>query len=178
MLYKQGRMHPDVALFANYAFYNSQLQMVPTAHQKAALEYDILSSKNPTQALIASKRLVFIASEKHQADKSNKTNSYEAQIIKTLVNEIFDLYQSNKIGFLPDETIGIITPYRSQIALIKKEIHALNIPQLNAISVDTVERFQGSQRDIIIYSFSVNQFYQLEALANTIEDEGQIIDRK
>ena len=36
-------------------------------------------------------------------------------------------------------TLGVITPYRSQIALIKKEIEALEIPALNEILVDTVE---------------------------------------
>ncbi len=178
MLHKQGRMHPDIALFPNYSFYNSQLEAVPTIHQNSNLEYTSVENGNPFQKLIATKRIAFIPSEKHKADKTNKTNTYEAKIIKELVKQIFDLYQSNNLNFSPVETVGIITPYRSQIALIKREIHALNIPELNSITVDTVERFQGSQRDIIIYSFSINQFYQLDFLANNIEDDGQIIDRK
>lgn len=178
MLHKQGRMHPDIALFPNYSFYNSQLEAVPTIHQSSNLEYKSFENENPFHKLIASKRIAFIPSEKHKADKTNKTNTYEAKIVKELVKQIFDLYKANNLHFSVEETIGIITPYRSQIALIKREIHDLNIPELNAISVDTVERFQGSQRDIIIYSFSINQFYQLDFLSNNIEDEGQIIDRK
>lgn len=179
MLHKQGRMHPDIALFPNYSFYNSQLEAVPTLHQSSNLEYNKFDSENPYQKLIATKRISFIPSEKHKADKTNKTNTYEAKIIKELVKQIFDLYQANNLEFSPVETVGIITPFRSQIALIKREIHDLNIPELNNITVDTVERFQGSQRDIIIYSFSINQYYQLDFLAsNNIEDEGQIIDRK
>lgn len=178
MLYKQGRMHPDIALFPNYSFYNNQLEVVPTIHQISNLEYKIFDNTNPFQQLIAKKRIAFIPSEKHKADKSNKTNTYEAKIIKELVKQIFELYQANNLKFVSVETIGIITTYRSQIALIKREIHDLNIPELNSITVDTVERFQGSQRDIIIYSFSINQFYQLDFLANNIEDDGQIIDRK
>lgn len=178
MLHKQGRMHPDIALFPNYSFYNSQLEAVPTIHQSSNLEYKDFENENPFQKLIATKRIAFIPSEKHKADKTNKTNTYEAKIIKELVKQIFDLYQANNLKFSSVETVGIITPYRSQIALIKREIHDLNISELNSITVDTVERFQGSQRDIIIYSFSINQYYQLDFLANNIEDDGQIIDRK
>lgn len=178
MLHKQGRMHPDIALFPNYSFYNSQLEAVPTIHQSSALEYISFDNINPFQKLVASKRIAFIPSEKHKVDKTNKTNTYEAKIAKALVKNIFELYKANNLEFSQEETVGIITPFRSQIALIKREIHDLNIPELNGISVDTVERFQGSQRDIIIYSFSINQFYQLDYLSNTIEDEGQIIDRK
>ncbi|NBA78804.1 AAA family ATPase [Emticicia sp. ODNR4P] len=178
MLHEQWRMHPDISLFPNYSFYNSKLINGQAKHQKEDLEYIRMENGNPFQKLIATKRISFIPSEKHKADKTNKTNTYEAKIVKELVKQIFELYKANNLPFSVEETIGIITPYRSQIALIKREIHDLNIPELNAISVDTVERFQGSQRDIIIYSFSVNQYYQLDFLANNIEDEGQIIDRK
>ena len=75
-------------------------------------------------------------------------------------------------------TLGIITPYRSQIALIKKEIEVLGISELNQILIDTVERFQGSERDVIIYSFCVNYPYQLKFLSNLTEEDGILIDRK
>ena len=80
--------------------------------------------------------------------------------------------------FEPTRTLGVITPYRSQIALIRKELHALRIPSLNRISVDTVERYQGSEREVIIYSFSVNEAAQLQWLPNVVEDDGVSIDRK
>ena len=74
--------------------------------------------------------------------------------------------------------LGVITPYRSQIALIKKEIEALGIPALNRILVDTVERFQGSERDVIIYSCCINSYYQLKFVSNLTEENGVLIDRK
>ena len=80
--------------------------------------------------------------------------------------------------FDPNHTLGIITPYRSQIALIKKELQAKGIPALSEVSVDTVERYQGSERDVILYSFCVNYRYQLKFLPNLTEENGVQIDRK
>ena len=54
----------------------------------------------------------------------------------------------------------------------------MGIPELNSILVDTVERFQGSERDVIIYSFCVNYPYQLRFLSNLTEENGVFIDRK
>ena len=46
------------------------------------------------------------------------------------------------------------------------------------VSVDTVERYQGSERDVIIYSFCVNTLSQLRTLPNLTEENGVLIDRK
>jgi superfamily I DNA and/or RNA helicase len=47
------------------------------------------------------------------------------------------------------------------------------------VSIDTVERYQGSQRDVIIYSFAVTHRYQLDFLtASTFTENGRLIDRK
>ena len=178
MLCKQGRMHPEISLFPNYAFYQNQLVPVPTPHQDKDLEFTKFDSKSSLEKLVATKRLSFIPSEKVKTDKSTKINSSEAKIVSSLLKTAYNLYKKNNLTFIPEESIGVITPYRSQIALIRREIHNLNIPDLDKITVDTVERFQGSQRDIIIYSFSINQFYQLGYLANNIEEDGILIDRK
>jgi hypothetical protein len=177
-LHKQGRMHPEISLFPNYAFYKSKLVPVPTAHQVDELNFARHDKQKSIEVLISTKRVCFIPSEKSKTDKSNKINSNEASIVASLVRTIYDLYQKNSLVFSPEKSIGVIAPYRSQIALIKHEINKLSNPDLDRISVDTVERFQGSERDIIIYSFSVNQYYQLDFLANNIEEDGVLIDRK
>src|SRR5690606_11504051 len=128
------------ALFPNYSFYNSQLKIVPNVHQLATLEYKIIDESNSFRKLLASKRIAFVPSEKHKDDNTNKTNTYEAKIISRLVCELDNICRSNNLILVANEpsrddkikerkiSIGIITPYRSQIALIKREIHAL-IPQ-------------------------------------------------
>lgn len=178
MLHKQGRMHAEVALFPNMAFYNNQLEVVPTLHQQEALTYSAYRSDSYFHQLIATRRMAFIPSQKHPADHSPKTNTHEARIVSELVSSIYELYALNRFEFTPAKTLGIITPYRSQIALIRRELNELQLPGLDAITIDTVERFQGSQRDIIIYSFCINQIYQIDQLSAIMEEDGQLIDRK
>ncbi len=63
--------------------------------------------------------------------------------------------------------------------MIRQEISRLNEPELLQISIDTVERYQGSQRDIIIYSFTIQSRYQLDFLtSNCFVENGKVIDRK
>ena len=106
-----------------------------------------------------------------------KINQSEAAIAAQLAKQVYE--QAIKSGdFNSATTLGIITPYRSQIVLIKRAIEKLGIEPLNHIIIDTVERFQGSERDVIIYSFCVNSPYQLRLLANEMEEDGIRIDRK
>ena len=73
----------------------------------------------------------------------------------------------------------MIIPYRNQIAMIRKEIDKLGIEALQKISIDTVERYQGSQREVIIYSFTIQHQYQMSFLtSNTFVEDGVVIDRK
>ena len=97
-------------------------------------------------------------------------------IIIEIIKKIQEIYRVNNKTFNPEESIGIITPLRSQIALIKQKLEEAKIENFETITVDSVERFQGSQRDIIIYSFSVNSDYQLHSICN-LNNEGTI-DRK
>ena len=62
--------------------------------------------------------------------------------------------------------------------MIRKELQAKGIPALMEVSVDTVERYQGSERDVILYSFCVNHRFQLKFLPNLTEENGVQIDRK
>ena len=159
MLCRQGRMHPGVASFPNQAFYGGKLQPVGLPHQLENIPVPIL----------------FIPAERDTGTLSGKTNQHEARIVADwavrIWNETAETFDANR-------TLGIITPYRSQIALIRRELQAKGIPALMDISVDTVERYQGSERDVIIYSFCVNHLYQLRFLANLTEENGVQIDRK
>jgi len=178
ILRKQGRMHPDIAEFPNRMFYfREQLEIVPCEHQLAeSLGYD-LPSEDRLDDVLKAHRMIFIPSKPcRQPNISEKVNTEEAHIVTDLLRRIHRFY-GNKFDAL--KTVGVIVPYRNQIAMIRKEIERFGIPALDRISIDTVERYQGSQRDVIIYSFTVQCQYQLDFLtSNCFEEDGRIIDRK
>ena len=177
-LHKQGRMHPDIADFANRKFYaREQLECVPLAHQlEQTLAYNE-ASEDETDDVLKAHRMIFIPSKPcRQLNISEKVNTEEARIITDLLRR---LYRQLGKNFDSQKSVGVIVPYRNQIAMIRKEIEKLGIPELEEISIDTVERYQGSQRDIILYSFTIKSRYQLDFLtANTFYEDGQPIDRK
>lgn len=177
-LHKQGRMHPDIADFANRKFYaKEQLECVPLVHQlETELSYNE-ESEDALDNMLKAHRMIFIPSMPcKQLNISEKVNTDEARIIADLLRRLFR--QMSK-DFDPQKSVGVIVPYRNQIAMIRKEIERLEIPALEGISIDTVERYQGSQRDVILYSFTIQSRYQLDFLtANTFYEEGQPIDRK
>ena len=177
-LHKQGRMHPDIADFANRKFYaKEQLECVPLAHQlETELSYNE-ESEDALDNMLKAHRMIFIPSTPcKQLNISEKVNTDEARIIADLLRR---LYRQMSKDFDSQKSVGVIVPYRNQIAMIRKEIERLEIPALEGISIDTVERYQGSQRDVILYSFTIQSRYQLDFLtANTFYEEGQPIDRK
>lgn len=177
-LHKQGRMHLDIADFANRKFYaREQLECVPLAHQlEQTLAYNE-TSEDETDDVLKAYRMIFIPSKPcRQLNISEKVNTEEARIITDLLRRLYRQLGNN---FDPQKSVGVIVPYRNQIAMIRKEIEKLGIPELEEICIDTVERYQGSQRDIILYSFTIQSRYQLDFLtANTFYEDGQPIDRK
>ena len=179
ILHKQGRMHPAIAEFPNQTFYyREQLESVPLPHQLEETPYEAcLTPQDTIDQLLLERRMVFIPAEApDHLTCSDKTNPNEARIVATLLGHIYRLTESR---FDPNRTVGVIVPYRNQIAMIRKEIACLQLPALQDISIDTVERYQGSQRDIIIYSFTIQNFSQLNFLtANTFQEGNFLIDRK
>ena len=159
MLCRQGRMHPGVASFPNQAFYGGKLEPVGLSHQLEEIRMPV----------------VFVPSARDTSSLNGKTNADEARMVADWAERI---YQESPETFDANRTLGVITPYRSQIAMIRKELQSKGIPALMDVSVDTVERYQGSERDVIIYSFCVNHRYQLRFLPNLTEENGVQIDRK
>ena len=181
ILQRQGRMHPDIAAFPNEMFYAEEhLLPVPLPHQEEErLDYP-QPSLDPFDDLLKVHRVLFFPSDTHSQcgiAVSEKVNPREAGIVADLLRRLYRQYGEER--FDAARTVGVIVPYRNQIAMIRREIEKLGIPVILDISIDTVERYQGSQRDVIIYSFTIQHPYQLDFLtANCFEYNGNTIDRK
>ncbi len=178
MLRKQGRMHHEIALFPNEHFYKNQLDEVPLAHQVAQLP-TAGEGRSGIEDLLRTRRIAFIEAEPQKDSPSDKVNQTEADIIAAMVVKIYEIEQEK--GFDVDRTVGVIVPYRNQIAAVRKTIDSYGIPCLHAITIDTVERYQGSQRKYIIYGFTIQKYHQLSFLTdNSFRDkiDGCMVDRK
>ena len=185
-LRRQGRMHPDVAAFPNEMFYaEEQLQPVPLPHQTdTSLHYD-LPAEDGLDRLLQTERVAFfhvdapaftLSAADTTEQPSDKVNATEAQLVARLLQRIHRFYGSR---FDARKTIGVIVPYRNQIAMIRHELELTGVADLLDVSVDTVERYQGSQRDVIVYSFTVSRAYQLDFLTSScFECHGHIVDRR
>ena len=178
-LYRQGRMHPEVSSFANRHFYGDTLHPIPLPHQSEELRYSTYDKDNIVQSLIATQRTAFIATEKPATEATEKVNRNEAKAIAEFVKEYHTLHKNNNIEYNLAQDIGIIVPFRNQIAMVAHAIDALGIPNSKDIVIDTVERFQGSQREMILFGTTITSPTQIDTISSPIIDpEGTLIDRK
>lgn len=185
MLTRQGRMHREIAIFPNYAFYQNKLIPVPLPYQEEPTPLTS-ESHDGLEALLTTRRIAFVTYpeprqtglDPWQQETSDKVNLIEARMIAATVHRI---YLMDPEDFDKDRTVGIIVPYRNQISTIRNEIDSYHIEPLHDIMIDTVERYQGSQCENIIYGFTIRKYYQLGFLTgNQYVDcaSGEIIDRK
>ena len=181
MLTHQGRMHRDISAFPNQYFYDGELKLLPEnctagAWQSAPLVFEKMPlSPTPLEQLITQKRVIYIPTNVELNRSSNKVNEDESRKVVELIHCFRNIYKANNKAF-EKETLGIITPYRAQIAEIKSVLQTMNEPELDKITVDTVERYQGGARDVIIISLCLNSAYQLETLVSLSDDKK--VDRK
>ena len=173
-LSNQGRMHTDVAAIASEFFYDGNLGTVPLDHQTALIPQ--LPATNEIAESLNRFRNIFVDVAPDRPVTNDNANKREAKVIAMILKEI---YLREQPSFNPERTVGVIVPYRTQIAAMKKEILNLRIPELQSITIDTVERFQGSQRDYIIYGFTIKRPDQFPFMTSTrFVENGRIIDRK
>lgn len=149
LLQVQYRMNDQIMQFSSREFYNGMLQTAPEIKYRGILDYDIPISWYNTDDLpddIESK-------EEFVGESFGRINKAEAE----LTLQHLELYYG-RIGKqrILDERIdvGIISPYRAQVQLLRRMIKKREFfkPYRHLISVNTVDGFQGQERDVIILS--------------------------
>lgn len=165
-LCEQGRMHADIMEYVNRHVYNGILEVVHRDQQTAALT-DVVKEVNDP---LCSSRLVFIPSGSDRLDMYSKTNLEEAKYVLWIIEAWQRKLSQRQLPW----SIGVITPFRAQIAAIQHLAFQQGV-NMEGISVDTVERYQGGARDIIIMSCAVNAPSMLSRIVS-VNTEG--IERK
>ncbi len=166
LLNKQARMHKDIQGLVNHLFYNHKLELLDDDLSK----FDCFSLNNDyaIDSVLSNSRIIFINTS---AEKQHKVNFKEAELTAILAAKLSMLFGNN----FSADSIGIASPFRAQCAEISKRLPA-NLQK--SIIVDTIERFQGSERDIILYSVCANNKYMLNNMSSVIEIDNQFVDRK
>jgi superfamily I DNA and/or RNA helicase len=159
------RMHEQIAALIKKDYDN---ELIAHADRQLTDEAPyILPSDNPFYAVSRS-RIVFIES---LLDSGLKRNAQEARMVVKLVKMLVE------VGKFELTDIGVITPFRAQIVEIKR-----NMPQAwleeEKFIVDTVERFQGGQRKVVIFSTTISSLRQLSTIQNIASNDADRTDRK
>jgi hypothetical protein len=134
ILPKQYRMNKEIAAFPNEAFYGGELK-----NAKRNKNWTIDNLKPIMGVDIA-------GSERRQSHGNSLYNIKEAEAVAKQVKQLLQ-------NGLDPEDIGVITAYNGQIGKINSQLHQLEIDKPKRITIDTVDSFQGGEREAIIVSF-------------------------
>jgi DNA replication ATP-dependent helicase Dna2 len=126
LLETQYRMHPEIMDVTNRLFYGGRLKAGVTAHDRTPPD-------GPDGMPV-----VFLPVE---SEVDGRSNPDEARMVVDLVRSF-----TRDLGTRP-ESIGVVSPFRAQVVLLRQMLAG------TGVTVDTVERFQGGERDIMILSF-------------------------
>ena len=152
------RLNRELARWPSENFYSGEL----TASSGSADRHLPMRRSSPRHPALASARSLVFVEVEPGAGKSRTSAAAEAEVIGGIVDDAI------AIGLEPGE-IGVVTPYRRQARLIKRHLRlspVLTRLTADEIVVDTVERFQGQERELILFSLTTSDPSFLEKVAD------------
>ncbi len=173
----QYRMHQELAVLVNDDFYDGQLRCPLPWQAEPLARVGWPTAPDAFTTRLRQERVIFVPTRRQPEDLSMKESAQEAELAGQAAAYVAQGYGDK---FNPETTLGIIASYRNQAARIRARLAQLavelQLPALAQVSVDTVERYQGSQREVIIVSFCCHHEHQLELMVSP--DETGQVDRK
>lgn len=153
MLDTQYRMNKKIMQFSSEQFYNNELK----AH--SSVQYHILGIK-PDSPDLLTRPFALIDTAGCGFDEQQKSNSKslcnpkEAELLLSYLTLLFRALEQEQLHQVADYSIGIISPYKSQVGLLKEMASSFELIQRYRpnISIHTVDGFQGQERDIVAMS--------------------------
>lgn len=158
LLKVQYRMNDAIMRFSSDWFYNGQVESDPSVRHRS-----ILDLEHPIQWIDGNEMQDAFTDDNEQIDidfkeefigeNHGRINKAEAELVLCTLKDYID--KIGKRHFLDERLdVGIISPYRVQTRYIRQQIrHRKEFsPFRHAITVSTVDGFQGQERDIILIS--------------------------
>lgn len=147
LLKVQYRMNDDIMRFSSDWFYNSEVESAPEVKYRSILDLDT------PMTWIDTAQLNIEAHEELVGETYGRINRAEAHLTIFTLQQYFERLGRQRVI---DERldVGIISPYRAQVQLLRRMLRksAYFKPLKQLISVNTVDGFQGQERDIIVIS--------------------------
>ena len=153
----QYRMNEEIMRFSSDWFYHGKVQSAPQIKYRSILDYDHAitwidtSDKESTDTIEEGEDLNF--KEQFVGESFGRINKAEAELTLLTLAEYFTKIGKQRVI---DERIdvGIISPYRAQVQYLKRLIKKYEFfkSYRRLISVNTVDGFQGQERDVILIS--------------------------
>ena len=154
MLTVQYRMADDIMQFPNQEFYDGLLQSDPGVKYRGILDWDTAvewveagGEERPPF------RFPFEEGETLAPDGLSHINPVEAELALQTLHDYIERIGKDRILYERLD-IGIISPYKGQVHLLRKMLRKDSYwkPLRHLISINTVDGFQGQERDIILIS--------------------------
>lgn len=145
LLTTQYRMHRDIMAFSSKWFYHNRLQAAPFVADRLVSPIDTpLLWVDTSQSQFAERTLVHTLS---------KTNTEEARLLIHILRDYIDMIGMEKI-INQRIDFGIISPYKAQVRLLRRLLKMQRYFRTlkHQISVNSVDGFQGQERDVVILS--------------------------
>ncbi|CAM9411329.1 unnamed protein product [Chrysoparadoxa australica] len=143
LLDTQYRMHPAISAFPRRAFYGSQLQDGPNVK---LIEYTRFFHQ-----YVAFQPFVFMDLKRSGMERSSASYGNPAEA--ALAVNIYQTLCRMPTTQLVTGNVGVITPYREQVKVLKRHFQAALGPGYREeVQISTVDGFQGKEKDVIIVS--------------------------
>ena len=153
LLQVQYRMNEEIMRFSSDWFYGGRVQSAPQIKHRSILDYDIPMEWIDTSVDDAEGESGASWNEEFVGESFGRINKKEAELTMQTLRDYFTKIGKTRIQ---EEQIdvGIISPYRAQVQhlrhLLKRD--SFFKPYRHLLTVNTVDGFQGQERDVILIS--------------------------
>ena len=153
LLKMQYRMNEEIMRFSSEWFYGNQVESAPEVKYRSILDLDIPMSWIDTSEFELPEDSNLTFKEQFVGESFGRINKAEAELTLLALENYFE--KIGKARILDERLdVGIISPYRAQVQYLRRQLKKKEFfkPYRHLISVNTVDGFQGQERDIILIS--------------------------